>query len=86
MRSVPLILTCLLMGNAALAQDDPSIIAERGKALYFERVSCWVCHGDNAEGGVGPTLQHGPTPMDIQEQLETSSPWLPISAACRVIR
>jgi hypothetical protein len=60
------------MGNAALAQDDPSTMVERGKALYFERVSCWVCHGDNAEGGVGPTLQHGPTPMDIQEQLDSN--------------
>jgi mono/diheme cytochrome c family protein len=72
MRFTPLILICLLIGNATLAQDDPATLAERGKALYFERVSCWVCHGDNAEGGVGPTLQHGPTPMDIQEQLDSN--------------
>jgi len=72
MRSVRLLLTFLLMGNVALAQDDPATLSERGKALYFERVSCWVCHGDNAEGGVGPTLQHGPTPMDIQEQLASN--------------
>ena len=72
MRSAPLLLTFLLMGNIASAQDDPATLAERGKALYFERVSCWVCHGDNAEGGVGPTLQHGPTPMDIQEQLASN--------------
>jgi DNA-binding beta-propeller fold protein YncE len=72
MRSILSILTCLLFGNAALAQDDPATLAERGKVLYFERVSCWVCHGDNAEGGVGPTLQHGPTPMDIQEQLDSN--------------
>ena len=72
MRFAPLLLTCLLSGNAVLAQDDPATLAAHGKALYFERVSCWVCHGDNAEGGVGPTLQHGPTPMDIQEQLDSN--------------
>ena len=31
-----------------------------------------MCHGDNAEGGVGPTLHHGPTPLDIQEQLDAN--------------
>lgn len=63
----------LLLGvTATYAQEDPAELAERGKALYFERVSCWVCHGDSAEGGVGPTLQHGPTPMDIQEQLDSN--------------
>jgi mono/diheme cytochrome c family protein len=72
MRSTPLILIGLLVGNTALAQEDPATLAERGKALYFEHVSCWVCHGDNAEGGVGPTLQQGPTPMDIQEQLDSN--------------
>jgi mono/diheme cytochrome c family protein len=72
MRSTPLILTCLLIASAALAQDDIAALTERGKELYFERVSCWVCHGDNAEGNVGPTLQHGPTPMDIQEQLDSN--------------
>ena len=54
------------------AQDDIAVLSERGRALYFERVSCWVCHGDMAEGRVGPSLQHGPTPMDIQEQLDSN--------------
>ena len=54
------------------AQDDTAALSEQGKALYFERVSCWVCHGDMAEGRVGPSLQHGPTPMDIQEQLDSN--------------
>ena len=72
MRSAHLLVTTLFLATTAMAQDDPATLAERGKALYFERVSCWVCHGDNAEGGVGPTLQHGPTPMDIQEQLDSN--------------
>ena len=54
------------------AQDEIAALSDRGQALYFERVSCWVCHGDDAEGRVGPTLQHGPTPMDIQEQLDAN--------------
>jgi len=67
------ILWLLFTVTAAVnAQDNPASLADRGKALYFERVSCWVCHGDTAEGVVGPTLQHGPTPMDIQEQLDSN--------------
>ena len=68
------ILTCAatFLGNTVQAQEDLAALSERGRALYFERVSCWVCHGDDAEGRVGPTLQHGPTPMDIQEQLESN--------------
>ena len=61
-----------LLSVIAEAQDDIASLNERGRELYFERVSCWVCHGDDAEGRVGPTLQHGPTPMDIQEQLESN--------------
>ena len=51
--------------------DADKLIAQ-GKELYFERVSCWVCHGDNAEGSIGPTLVHGPTPTQIQEQLDSN--------------
>jgi len=54
------------------AQDDIEALEARGKALYFERVSCWVCHGDNAEGRVGPSLLRGPTPVEIQEQLDSN--------------
>jgi len=65
---------CLLWISVATsqAQDEIAALSDRGQALYFERVSCWVCHGDDAEGRVGPTLQHGPTPMDIQEQLDSN--------------
>lgn len=69
--------TLLLIGFLALpgivsAKDDVAALEARGKALYFERVSCWVCHGDNAEGRVGPSLQRGPTPIEIQEQLDSN--------------
>ena len=74
------LLLLVFCSSHILAQDDPSELVEQGKALYFERVSCWVCHGDNAEGGVGPTLTHGPTPMDIQEQL-VSNPQMGVIVA-----
>lgn len=69
-----LLVACLaaLFAGTSQAQDDIDALSERGRALYFERVSCWVCHGDDAEGRVGPTLRHGPTPMDIQEQLKSN--------------
>ena len=61
----------MLAANAA-AEDDLDELSVRGKQLYFERVSCWVCHGDNAEGRIGPNLQYGPTPMLMQEQLDSN--------------
>ena len=71
-RTLLILSAFVLLASTAHAQDDIAALTERGKALYFERVSCWVCHGDSAEGGIGPTLQHGPTPMDIQEQLDSN--------------
>ncbi len=62
-----------MMGSASLsAQDDIAEITARGQELFFERVSCWICHGENAEGLIGPSLQHGPTPTDIQVQLDSN--------------
>ena len=62
-----------LIGSSSLwAQADIAEITARGQELFFERVSCWICHGENAEGLIGPSLQHGPTPMDIQVQLDSN--------------
>jgi len=57
--------------GSVFAQDNEELIA-KGKELYFQQVSCWVCHGDNAEGRIGPTIQFGPTPTEIQVQLDTN--------------
>ncbi|NIW25246.1 MAG: hypothetical protein GWN29_12120, partial [Gammaproteobacteria bacterium] len=62
----------LFIPAIVFGQDDPAALSERGRALYFERVSCWVCHGDEAEGRIGPSLQYGPTPMAIREQLDSN--------------
>jgi len=46
------ILTFLV--GPVFAQMDSTIDLEamsaKGKELYFERVSCWVCHSDDASG------------------------------------
>ena len=73
----PPALACLLVlamsGPSSVgAQDEISQLASRGQALFFERVSCWICHGEDAQGLIGPSLQHGPTPMDIQVQLDSN--------------
>ena len=58
--------------GASSGEVDLDALSARGEELFTARVSCWVCHGDNADGGVGPTLHHGPTPLDIQEQLDSN--------------
>ena len=67
-----LTVSVLLLSASAAAEDNLEDLSARGKELYFERVSCWVCHGDNAEGRIGPSLQYGPTPMVMQEQLDSN--------------
>lgn len=69
---VLLVIGFLALPVLASAKDDLAALEARGKALYFERVSCWVCHGDKAEGRVGPSLLGGPTPVEIQEQLDSN--------------
>ena len=64
-------LIALFAASVAVA-DELEDLSARGKELYFERVSCWVCHGDNAEGRIGPSLHYGPTPMVMQEQLDSN--------------
>jgi DNA-binding beta-propeller fold protein YncE len=60
----------ILLGGAAAAQDSVDGLIARGGELYNARVGCWVCHAENGEGLVGPTLQFGPTPVDIYRQLQ----------------
>ena len=61
----------LLLGGAASAQTVEDLVA-RGGELFNADIGCWVCHGENAQGVVGPTLHFGPTPVDIFDQLESN--------------
>ncbi|MBT5331980.1 MAG: YncE family protein [Porticoccaceae bacterium] len=58
--------------NFAYAQSEMDELLTQGEELYFQQVSCWVCHGDDAAGRVGPSIQYGPTPKQIQEQLDSN--------------
>ena len=68
---LPGIVIGLLLGGAASAQSVEELVA-RGGELFNADIGCHVCHGPNAQGLVGPTLQFGPTPVDIFDQLESN--------------
>ncbi len=68
---LPGIVIGLLLGGAASAQSVEQLVA-RGGELFNSDIGCHVCHGENAQGLVGPTLHFGPTPVDIFDQLESN--------------
>lgn len=75
------ILICL--ANIAFSDDsidDAKALAERGKELYSQTGSCWLCHGEKAEGRVGPSLKNGPTPFDINYQFQNNPQMGPLGA------
>ena len=65
-------------GATAGAQESMDELLERGDALFHAQVGCWVCHGPEAAGLVGPSLHFGPTPMDIYAQLESNPMMAPV--------
>ena len=63
-----------------MAQNADSL-AQRGRALFDAPGSCWACHGDHGEGRVGPSLQYGPSPFEINYQFQTNPQMGPLAAA-----
>lgn len=63
----------LALATGVQGAEAPSVsieqLLERGEELYNQPPSCWVCHGEEAEGRIGPALTFGPSPADIYEQL-----------------
>lgn len=59
-------------------QSEIDALAARGEALFTEPASCWVCHGENAEGRIGPSLEFGPTPFDIHYQFGANPQMAPL--------
>ncbi len=55
-------------------------LVSQGQEFYNMQVSCWVCHGDEAAGRVGPSLLHGPSAAVIWEQIQ-SNPQMGIIAS-----
>jgi mono/diheme cytochrome c family protein len=80
-RTSAFLLVLSLVNLAGVAQEsDGSMDAllQRGDRLFHAQVGCWVCHGEDAEGLVGPSLHFGPTPMDIFAQLESNPMMAPV--------
>ena len=50
------------VSGPAFAQADLDLMVEQGKSLYNQPASCWVCHGKDATGLIGPSILYGPTP------------------------
>jgi DNA-binding beta-propeller fold protein YncE/cytochrome c553 len=71
-----LAISVALTGNA---QDGNSLV-QRGKELFDAPGSCWACHGDNGEGRVGPSIQYGPSPFEINYQFQTNPQMGPLAA------
>lgn len=70
---VLLSIICLYFPGSLAAMEDKPVVdhAARGESLFFARASCWVCHGKNAEGLVGPSLRYGPSPALILQKLNS---------------
>jgi mono/diheme cytochrome c family protein len=66
---VVLTLVAGILAGPAAAQESVDALVARGQELFHSQTGCWVCHGQTAEGLVGPSLQFGPTPADIVDQL-----------------
>ena len=61
-----------LLPGFACAQEGVDPLVERGEELFNQNASCWVCHGRQAEGLIGPALTYGPTPAQIFEQIKNN--------------
>jgi len=62
----------VLLSGVVCAEEGVDLMVERGGELYNENASCWVCHGRQAEGLIGPALTYGPTPAQIFEQIRNN--------------
>jgi len=83
---LPVFLTGIALTAEVSARDDPMTAPSldelliQGEEFYNKPASCWVCHGEQAEGRVGPSLQYGPDAAKIWEQIQ-SNPQMGIIAA-----
>ena len=70
----------------AVAESDapgptkgPAGLIKRGEQLYKTPGSCITCHGEKGEGGIGPSIQDGPSPFDIGYQFKSNPVMAPIN-------
>lgn len=63
-----------IRADASDPMDIPTVgeLEQHGRELYMNPVSCWVCHGENGEGRVGPALLSGQSAADIWDQIRSN--------------
>jgi DNA-binding beta-propeller fold protein YncE len=61
--------------------EEIAALEARGETLFRSPASCWLCHGENGEGRVGPSIQYGPTPFDIHDQFNSNPQMAPLRQA-----
>jgi len=66
------------MTNFDDASAELQTLANRGEDLFWSPASCATCHGEKAEGLVGPSLAFGPSPYDIHYQLISNAQMTPL--------
>jgi mono/diheme cytochrome c family protein len=64
--------------EAGMEDGDPENLVEIGREIYFRPGLCVTCHGQNAEGVVGPPIV-GKTRELIELMLDTNDAMLDIS-------
>jgi mono/diheme cytochrome c family protein len=69
--SLSLVVVAFFSGGAE-AQVSVDALVERGQEVYRADVGCWVCHGETAEGLLGPSLRFGPTPANIADEIRNN--------------
>jgi hypothetical protein len=79
-KTIQLLTTLFLLSQSAylFAQSGPDRV-KRGEELFKTPGSCITCHGEKAQGNIGPTLEHGPSPFDIGYQFKTNPQMGPIN-------
>ena len=78
-RNLASALVLLVAGATACSQgdtdgDEPDLseLLARGETAFTASMSCAECHGGQAQGDTAPSLLFGPSPADIQYQLNTN--------------
>lgn len=78
-RNLASTLIILAVGAAGCSQgdtdgDEPGLseLLARGESAYVASMACADCHGGQAQGDTAPSLLFGPSPADIQYQLNTN--------------
>lgn len=62
----------------AQAPEEIAGLAARGEAIFRHADACWNCHGEDALGLIGPSLEFGPTPFDIDYQFRSNPQMAPL--------